>query len=1201
MTNTIQGSGGGKGGGESARVAQEAPDSLQSRQYAKVLDLVSEGEIGGLVNGLQSIFINDTALQNENGTYNFSGISVDGRVGTQSQTYLSGFPSIENEVAVSTEVKYGVPITRSISNQNINAARVTVSVPTLTEQNTSNGDLGGATVSMQILYQNNGGGFIPARVNVEQSNLSISGLNATSGAGNILGGSLGVNWQGDINTTGIQVCNWIAEYRSTPSGSWTQFGGGSFSGTTSIQYVTTLTPGYEGNIETVEAVIVPPSGNSSPSVSLVEGTYEFRVTKISGNGSLSLGYAAGSVFTSNVIISGKTTSKYQRSYRVDLPSPGPWDIRVVRTTPDSTSSALQNRTFFDSYTEIVDAKLSYPNSAIFGVQVDAKQFSSIPSRAYEIYGIKIKVPDNYNPITRVYTGEWSGNFQIAWSDNPAWIFYDLATSERYGLGEFISPDAIDKWSLYTIAQYCDELVPTGLNGQEPRFTCNTFIQTRYEAYDLLTQLASVFRAMAFWSAGQITCVQDKPSEPIALFTAANIIEGKFNYSGSSVKTRHTVCLVTWNDPLDRYKQKVEYVEDEEGIARYGVSQTEVLAFGCISRGQAHRVGRWILYSERMETETVTFKAGMDSALIYPGAIIQTQDQFRSGKRFGGRTFGSTASSINLDSPINIESGKTYEISIVQPNGTIESRGLTNAVGLTSAATLVTPLTSIPLDGAMWVLSANDLVPEQWRVISITEAEPNIVEISALTNRPDKYAAIEQDLILEPINTTSISTGEPQPVTNMSVTEALYLINPSIVGNSVIVSWTGDSPRYIVSYSSNGDSPQQIDVTTSSYTFTGVQPGVYTFSVQPINTLGRRGIPSSITQEIYGLSAPPSDVVDLRLSAVSGSAHITFNPANDLDVKVGGFLRLRHSKSSSSWNDAVDIGVNIAGSASSVVVPLLQGRYFAKWVDGSGNESVNAVSILTDAPSIINLNVVESIVEHPSFNGTKTNVGIDEFAGVPAITLDSQLTIDEMLVSIDSWPMLSSLGGASSSGMYLFANNIDLGHIFTSRVTADLQSWGYNPNDTVDLWIDIDSLSSIEGNVINDVSARLWIRTSNDAIIYSEWTPLFVGDYTARAFEFKLELVNYGTNNIAVTQCSVQVDMPDIIQASEDIVSGATTYSVTYPNAYYTSPALGITAQNMQTGDYYEITNKLNTGFDIIFKDQSNSAISRVFDYIAKGY
>lgn len=1202
MNGIIKGSGGGgKGGGGSARVAVESPNTLKSTQYARVLDLVSEGEIEGLVNGLSSVYIDNTSLVDDKGDFNFTGVIFDYRKGIQSQEYIPGFSSIENEISVGTEIVKDTPVARSITNPNVNAARVTVSVPQLTEQDMTNGDLNGSSVTLIIDYKNNGGEWTPAKIQVKRSQLSVSGGNATSATTKILGATINILWTGLITSTNIlQSCNWEVEYRSTPSGTWTTLQAGTFSGSSKYEAVYDTSGGWE-NSSTSLVLKAPSITKAIDFQAPVEGTYEFRVTKLSGSGEMTVKNAQGTHYSAEVTISGKTVSNYQRSLRIELPSPGPWDIRVSRVTPDSDKTALQNKTYFSSYTEIIDAKLSYPNSAVFGIQIDAKQFNSIPSRAYEIYGIKVKVPNNYNPITREYVGEWDGGFNVAWTNNPAWIFYDIVTNDRYGLGNFIDSNSVDKWGLYSIAKYCDEQVLDGLGSYEPRFTCNAYIQTRYEAYTLLSQLASIFRAMVFWSAGQITCVQDRPSDKIALFNSSNVIDGQFNYSGSSVKTRHTVCLVTWNDPVDRYKQKVEYVEDEEGIAVYGVVQTEIQAFGCTSRGQAHRLGKWLLFSERLETETVNFKAGMDAARIYPGAVIQTQDSFRSGKRFGGRLLsGSSTTELNLDSSVDIELGKTYELSIVLSNGTVETTNVTNSIGTHSTLTVNPALSTTAITNAIWVLSASDLTPEEWRVVSITETEPGIVEIAALASRQDKYDAVEKDLILEPLNTTSINLDAPI-VTNLVVEESLYLVTPVVVGNSVTLSWTSSAPRFIVSYVSDQINPISVETSETSYTFNGVPLGEYTFSVQPANIFGRRGTTVSVTKEIYGLKASPSDVTGLALNAISGNAHITFNPATDLDVKIGGHLRLKHARTSISWNDGIDMGVFIPGTATSAVVPLLQGNYLAKWVDSSGVESVNAVRIETNSPNVIKLNVVELIQEEPTFTGTKTNLGMSEFLGEPALILDSSLTIDEMTSPIDSWPLFYAWGGVSSSGTYLFTDTVDLGNIYVSRLSADLESHGVNALDKIDNQGLIDSLLTIDGDVVSDVSAGLFVKQSDDGITYSEWKPFVVGEYSSRFFQFKLELSSSGDNNIAVTKCSVIIDMPDTLYSENDIVSGTSTYSVVYPTPFYNVSAIGITAQDMQTGDYYEITNKTVSGFDITFKNSSGTIVSKTFDYISKGY
>lgn len=391
--------------------------------------------------------------------------------------------------------------------------------------------------------------------------------------------------------------------------------------------------------------------------------------------------AGGSWVTAkNDTISGKTGSRYQRSYEVALATlgPGPYEVQVERVTPDSTSSLLINDLYWDSYTVINYEQLTYPNSCLVGTQLDARYFSQIPQRTYHWRGLLVRVPANCVDSDGLYDrsyrttgpgttmGGWDGTFVWAWTDNPAWCFYDLILSKRYGLGRRINASQIDKWTLYEIAKYCDEYVPTDTydnvfertsntgfnsNGEyrtpvpmmaqdvEPRFTLNCVLNTAEDAYKVINQLTSVFRGMSYWASAQVALTQDRPGEPEMLFTNANVENGLFNYQGSSRAQRHTVIIVGWNDPSENFTQRYEYVEDREGIARYGIRSTTVLAFGCTSRSQARRVGLWTLYTERLETEAITFTASLDSVNLMPGKLIQIADNNRAGARLGGRIFG----------------------------------------------------------------------------------------------------------------------------------------------------------------------------------------------------------------------------------------------------------------------------------------------------------------------------------------------------------------------------------------------------------------------------------------------------------------------------------------------------------------------------------------------------------------------------------
>jgi len=995
----IRGSGGGGkgGGGASARVAIESPDSLRSKQFARVLDLVSEGEIVGLVDGLKSVFLNDTPVQNTDGSFNFTGITLDTRTGTQSQTYIPGFQSVEAETAVSVAVKAATPVVRTITNANVDAVRVTVSVPQLSFQNTTNGDIGGTSVNITIDVQTAGGGFVPT-----------------------------------INDT----------------------------------------------------------------------------------------------------ISGKTTSRYQRAYRIELAGAGPWDIRVSRVTADSTSVALQNATFWDSFTEIIDAKLIYPNSALAALSVDAEKFSSIPRRGYELKGVLVRIPSNYNPVTRVYTGVWDGTFTISWTDNPAWCFFDLLTTPRYGLGDFIDIAQVDKWALFTIGQYCDELVSDGLGGLEPRFTCNLYLQTREEAYNVIVSFASIFAGLAYWSSGSVTATQDSPSDPVALFTPANVINtgaGAFSYTGSSLKSRHTVALVTWNDPADRYKQKVEYVEDTEGIAKYGIVQTEVIAIGSSSRGQAHRLGRRILFAERMETEVINFRAGLDGLSVAPGEVIQTSDPVRAGVRVGGRFISATSAAVVLDAPVTIDAGKAYTLWAVLPDGTVQSRAVTTGASTTDTLAVSPDFTAAPLALAVWVLAASDLVPETWRVISVEEVENTQASITALAFRADKFGAIEQDLILEPLRTSILDVAQATP-TDFSASESLYLVSNTVVGTRVTASWSGNAPRYELQYRRVGNNWVMISISSPSVDIQPADPGVYEFILTAINSIGRRSQSVAVSQEVFGKTTAPVSISGFSIIKNSGIGIAQWSLHPDLDVQINGTIIIRHSQltSGASWNDGI-IVEEFPGGLVSGIVPLITGTYMAKARDSSGNYSAGAVSFVATEGMVTGFTTVGTSTQHPAFTGAKTNVALD--TTLVGIKLDSTTLVDSMVTNIDDWPFIDAIGGVSATGSYAFDTYLDLATVATRRFESDIKTLSYGTGDLFDYRLTlIDAWDDFDGDVIYDCDVTLYASTTDDdpagAPTWSAWTQFFVADFTGRAAKFKLDFISGSpTHNILVTELRVVTKIP----------------------------------------------------------------------------
>jgi predicted phage tail protein len=706
------------------------------------------------------------------------------------------------------------------------------------------------------------------------------------------------------------------------------------------------------NIDSLRVTVsVPSLTYQDPNTGDISGSsVEFTIAIQSNEG--------GFVTVVNDTISGKTTSQYSRSYLIPLSGTGPFDVQVTRVSADSGETYLQNALWFDSFTSIISTHLEYRHTALAGISIDAQQFSSIPTRAYDVKGLVINVPSNYDPIALTYNGTWDGTFQLAWSNNPAWCFYDLLINTRYGLGDLIEPDSINKWQLYAIAQYCDQLVPDGFGGQEPRFSCNLYIQSDEDAFKVIQNLASIFRAAVFWSAGTVAVMQDAPSDPIQMFTSANVLAGTFKYQGTSLKSRHTVALVTWNDPSDWCSQKVEYVQNDAAVAKYGVIKAQVTAFGCTSRGQAHRVGQWLLYSEQLETETISFRCGMDGVYIYPGAVIQTSDPNRAGKRMGGRVLEISQDLLILtvDAAFEITQGMSMSVQVAMPDGTILTQAI-NSVNsqvvdnaLCNTIILAAPLTTspnfVPLPNAIYLITETDIQPELWRVVTITQVDNNQIEVSAVSQNPSKYASIEDGLTLNVAPTSNLS-AVPAPPSNLSVLVSRYVIDIGVAGLSLMLSWTGSAARYVVTYQqANG---QQVTLTQDqqSLDIENVSQGAsYTFTVTAVSTLG---FSSQVVSYTTTINAPPmvypADVASLSAQITGGGVLLSWNDIEDpmlYDYEI---------REGSSWSNSISLGFFAGTNATVPPLPSNNYQWMIKARDKLLNESVDATTatLLVSAP------------------------------------------------------------------------------------------------------------------------------------------------------------------------------------------------------------------------------------------------------------
>lgn len=614
-------------------------------------------------------------------------------------------------------------------------------------------------------------------------------------------------------------------------------------------------------------------------------------------------------------LTAKKTGVYYRSYELKLPKPGrAYKVRVVRITDDNSSQYLYNDTWVDSIGEIVDTPMNYPNSVLVGLKVNSEQFgSTMPSRSYLVRGLKIRVPSNYNESSNTYVGVWDGTFKLLSSSNPAWILFDLLTNERYGLGQFVSESMIDLGQLYQIGRYCDEEVDDGFGGKEKRFAINTQITSRQDAYRLIQDIAGAFRGMVFWAGGMVNIMQDSPSDPVMMFTNSNVKDGLFTYKGSARKDRPSVALVTYNNKEDGYKQNIEYVEDQDAMRRYGERKTEVVAFGCTSRGQAHRVGLWLLYTARMESDVITFTAGLDASFLMPGETVLIQNKYRAGKRNSGRIVAFTKNSVTLDAPVSLAKGGCF-IRILNQEGKIVERDVLETGENITKVTFSKALSSAetPVLNGVWTITEPDLEPMRVRIVNIAQGEtPGSFDITAVENNPSKYEAIDNGATLIPQNTTVLDPTYSKP-SNLQITEGTYLSSPGNLSVKLTATWEGKSPEYWISWrrsdENNVSNWQSARVTEEQYEIVNVaENGRYDFQLYAVSFNGKKTEIISAVYQVLGTMTPPDSPTSL--TAVGDYRNVILNWVNPDSVD------LDHINVYASQTNNLDTAKLIAESAS----------------------------------------------------------------------------------------------------------------------------------------------------------------------------------------------------------------------------------------------------------------------------------------------
>ena len=1105
------------------------PDTLHSRQFATFLDLISEGEIEGFATAskegrtqgtsaynnaaLKDVFLNDTPVlkATANSTsptttdFNFQDVTFNPRFGTSGQTKVEGIESSSSITGVGVTVTQSSPVTRQITNSNVDAINVTITVPQL-QKATDKGDLLGSSISLKIAVQYNSGGF----------------------------------------------------------------------------------------------------------TDIISDT-----------------------------ITGRTADAYQKDYRINLTGAFPVDIRVTRVTADSTDASLQDSFQWTSFAEIVDDSNTYANSAYAAVRLDSMQFQSIPTRKYRIRGIKVRIPgaganSSGTPSVDSATGRivypdgyiFNGVMGAAqWCSCPAMVLLDLLTDTRYGFGNHITDSSLDLFSFVTASKFANTLVDDGFGGQEARFSCNVNIQSSSEAFDLINELAGVMRCMPIWSAGSILLAQDSPKDASYLFNLANVTEEGFSYSGSGLKTRNTVISVSYFN-MDSREIDYEVYEDAAAIAKFGVIIKQVKGFACTSRGQARRLAKAILFAEQNESEIVAFATSIDSGVVVrPGAVIEIADPVRSGVRRGGRVSSATTTQITVDdsAATDLPTTNNPTLSVILPDGTVENKSVSNISG--AVITVSSAFSQTPNPNTVWLLQNDTVQAQKFRVITVEESDGINYAITALSYVNEKYAFIEDGATL-PTRTVSVLNLPKDPPAALQAEEKIVEINNQAV-SKLIVSWQPivGVTQYQVNYRFNNGNFVSTTVSSPDFEIFNTDIGTYEFQVFSYNAaLQTSATSADLTFNAVGKTALPSNVTGLSAEPINEKlVRLRWNLSTDLDVTHGGRVYVRHSpltNGNGTFTNSTDLIQALAGNTTTAEVPYLEGEYILKFQDDGGRFCAGETSVILELPDNLAPLVTQTRREDtdsPKFQGTKTNVDFD--AVTDSLNLSGTGLFDA-ITDFDTVTSLDDFGGIASSGTYDFGgtaggDTLDLGGVFSLDLKRHFLTEGFYPSDLFDSRGLIDDITDFDGLTATEVNAEMLVRVTQDnpsgSPTYTDFQTFANGTYKGRGFQFRAKLTSNDTaQDIKVSQLGYTASLQRRTEQGNVIASGAGAKAVTFTNPFFTGtsvllgvnsniPSVGINAQNMASGDFFEVSSISGTGFTVHFKNSSNASIDRNFTYQAVGF
>jgi|TARA_R100000084_G_scaffold32111_2_gene12377 hypothetical protein len=986
-------------------------------------------------------------------------------------------------------------------------------------------------------------------------------------------------------------------------------------------------------------------------------------------------------------ITGSSTSNYQfKTPKIRLFGTGPWNVKVEKVNLGedhfeikfknfqdvekniSLASSRANQIFWTSLIESQSLRSAYPYCAVAGLSISTRQFQSLPNRAYKIRGRIVQIPANATARSDGslrFKGNFNGTLRSSWTTCPVCCWYDMLTNKRYGAGDFVQASNVSWVDLYPLAVYSNDLIKTPDGGEEPRFACNTVIGDQAQAFNVLQDLASAFRGMLYWQANVIQASADHGNldgsdvDPVHLYNNSNVIEGLFNYSGTSLKTRSSSIRVRYNDPDNFYKTNFIVVEDAELIDKYGYQIKEIVSFGATSKWQAQRLGRWMLASEEIDGEIVTFSTGLTGAVVLPGQVFAISDEVRSGVRIAGRVGASTTRfQVETDDAIVIPDGANSRITCVLPDGSIETKTIDQVVG--KIITIQGSFSATPLLQSVFSVATDKVNLQKFRCLSVVDSGDGTYAVTGVEHNDSIYSVADTNQELEFQDITTFDQAPAAPI-NLKIIASQISINNNTV-NRLVASWSPGSNtnnlEFEVRYKVSGGSFIKAKTEGATFTVDSVLPGalfvfqVRALGVSPIQKASA-WVETSITVPSAGIDpndptkvGVPPDPANVTVQKTSGGEvilrwTIPFTGANPEDL----IAIIRHSSLTDGtgvWSDSVKL-TEVKAVTQYAVLPLLEGEYLIKFQQNiTLSRSVNAGSAVIDLPDEIprlNVQVRREDLDSPKFQGQLDQVFYQDTNGIDGLVLDGTGLFDN-IPSIDDIGhsgaqnnisnTIDFIGDRFASGEYYFKDTLDLGGKFSVLFKRKIKAIGIYPDDLIDSRTElIDRWSDVDGLNADDTSSKIYFRSSDQTpadvvtlmedgskllledgndieqesdVDFGDWTPMESGQFFGRVFQFKVELTTDHPDQTPVVQeLGYNMQMESRTEFSDIISSGAAPKAVTFANAFYQEPSIGLTVSNLTSGDYYQITSTSRQGFTVTFYDSSDTVISRNFEYAASGY